>query len=129
MTPVDALAAINYLNSQSVHVGLPAAPLVSAYDYDVNDDQACTALDVLILINHLNADTDVPGEGEAMSRASWSVGPFGLKRKAAGKRASAADHSDMASDALPVSFNGVDDILSDITLDVLKGWERGAIGE
>ncbi len=46
VTPADALAAINYLNSQSVDAGLLAALARPAYYYDANHDGACTALAV-----------------------------------------------------------------------------------
>jgi hypothetical protein len=69
-TPADALAVVNYLNSQPGDIGLPSALVTPDDYYDVNNDQLCTPLDVLAVINHLNAQALLGAEGEQSGFAS-----------------------------------------------------------
>lgn len=77
VSPVDALAVFNYLNSaargvqpegsgkRTVSVGLGETDTHVMY-VDVNGDRAVSPLDALIVINAVNARNAAPAEGESM---------------------------------------------------------------
>jgi len=71
---------------------------VPASYYDVNDDRACTALDILLVINHLNAR-----ELAAVEAAE----------------AEAVSPADLAGDAPELEA-----LLSDFAADVARQWRR-----
>ena len=96
VTSLDALAAGSCLNSPSVDVALTPAPLVTAYHSEVNDDRSCAALDILMVINHLNARE--PSSDRVRDRL------FG----------------DLTTDLLPLET-----VLADLVGDVASAWRRG----
>jgi hypothetical protein len=60
--PRDVLELVNYINAFGAR-SLPPRPAIEPPYYDVNGDQAITALDVLDVVNAINAG--LTGEGEA----------------------------------------------------------------
>ncbi|MBI2479909.1 MAG: hypothetical protein HYV60_15145, partial [Planctomycetia bacterium] len=67
VSPVDALAVVNYLNSLASGVQAEGSshPRVRLY-VDVNGDREASALDALLVINYLNSRTASLAEGESM---------------------------------------------------------------
>ena len=76
VSPIDALAVVNYLNSTGTGAmaeapsdDLPPVPLgerdLHFLYVDVNGDRSASALDALIIINYLNRRTVVQPEGES----------------------------------------------------------------
>ncbi|MCA9145237.1 MAG: cadherin-like domain-containing protein [Planctomycetaceae bacterium] len=71
VSPLDALATINFLNAQSTGASGEANRSVPATLYlDVNGDRVITAIDALQIINYLNATRSVVPEGESKPGAS-----------------------------------------------------------
>ncbi len=64
VTPLDALAVINYVNAHPGDLQVPPSNVPPPY-YDVDGNGYVTAADVLIVINELNGQT--PSNGSSMS--------------------------------------------------------------
>ncbi len=72
VTPLDALAVINYLNATGE--GTLPASFSGSYYYDVNGDDAATPLDALAVINYLNAQAaGQPAGAAAVSTATPGI--------------------------------------------------------
>jgi hypothetical protein len=65
--PLDALVLINWINLHQPETTLPDPPEHAPPFVDVNGDNACTASDVLWVINKLNGQAEEASEGES----SW----------------------------------------------------------
>lgn len=90
VTPVDALALINYLNEHGAQNPLSAAGESVVPYYDVNGDGNCTPLDVLLVINVLNQlAAGAEGELAANAEAAAAVWPTAVSPTAAPVAASA----------------------------------------
>lgn len=63
VSPLDALEAINYVNSRTGETALPARQFSPPRFYDTNHDDVLTPADVLVVLNHLNL-VGSGGEGE-----------------------------------------------------------------
>jgi hypothetical protein len=77
VTPIDALIAINYINSHP-NGELPPDPTPPAtpeYYYDVNGDDRCSAEDVLAIVNIINSSALSAGEGESAVLPLVSTAP------------------------------------------------------
>ena len=72
VTPLDALAVINYLNATGE--GTLPASFSGSYYYDVNGDDAATPLDALAVINYLNAQAASQPAGAAAAVSTATLG-------------------------------------------------------
>ena len=74
VTPIDALAVVNYLNGAAagVHSEGPSSSPVKLY-VDVNGDWVASALDVLIIVNYLNWQIAVQAEGEEIAVSGFGT--------------------------------------------------------
>jgi hypothetical protein len=63
-TPRDVLVIINYINLHSGDGSLPPPSAAPPPYYDVNDDGYCTANDVVQVVNYINGQLVIDGEGE-----------------------------------------------------------------
>ncbi len=63
--PLDALILINWMNLHQPETTLPDPPEHAPPFLDVNGDNACTASDVLWVINNINGRAAGAGEGES----------------------------------------------------------------
>lgn len=71
VSPLDALATINFLNAQLSGASGEASRVAPETLYlDVNGDRVITAIDALQIINYLNATRSIVAEGESMAAAS-----------------------------------------------------------
>jgi hypothetical protein len=116
--PLDVLVLINWINLNPGATRLPDLPAQPPPFLDVNDDNACTAADVLALTNELNRPSTEAGEGEAEQVGTVQAGPDPV----------GGEFQDLAARA---AFDALSDrrdaLLSDILQDVAAEWATLAV--
>lgn len=99
VTPLDALAIINYLN---VYGPGPVGPGDPGFGYDVNGDGEVTALDALLVINYLNTmqNGGTVGNGGTSGRDGEADGDSGTSTNSGSSpRSEGVDNVDPSTDA------------------------------
>jgi len=64
ISPLDALVTINFINTRQGETVLPAEQFDPPLYFDTSVDGVVTAIDVLLVTNHLNSLDGISGEGE-----------------------------------------------------------------
>jgi hypothetical protein len=108
------LTLINYINLHPEETVLPAVAITPQQYYDVNNDQACTSLDVVAVVNHLNAEASLVAEGE-----SCRLFPAPI---VAAAEPTSDNHRDRFFRDLEMELSPREDLFGDLADDIASGW-------